>query len=138
MEMQCLKVFRFVLEFAIIPHLDYHRGSNMSQKILKKTGIGLLLIPLVFLLIFIFGEVFSGKISGISHLIQAAPLLLLIIISNKKPFWGGIIISIISLILGIFYTLRAHFSFQTVLLVELFLFIPPFIAGILLIMSSRK
>jgi hypothetical protein len=110
----------------------------MSQEVLKKIGIGLLLIPLCFLLLFTFGELFSGDISGLSHLIQAAPLVFLILLASKKPCLGGIILLIVGLILGILYVLRAPFNLQTIFYVEILLFVPPFISGLLLILSSKK
>jgi hypothetical protein len=110
----------------------------MSPKLLKKIGIGLLLIPLAFLLFFTFGEVFSGDISGLSHLIQAAPLVLLMLLASKKSFLGGIILLIVGLFLGILYPLRAPFNLQTIFLVEILLFVPPFISGLLLILSSKR
>jgi predicted membrane protein len=110
----------------------------MSSKLMKRIGIGLLSIPLGFLLLFTLGEVFSGDWSGLSHLIQAAPLILLILVAFKKPFIGGLLLSAISLILGTWYALDVPFGLQTIVLVELFLFVPPFVAGLLLIWSAKK
>jgi hypothetical protein len=110
----------------------------MSKSLLNKIGISLLFLPLGFLLLFMFGEVFSGDLSGLSHLVQAAPLLLLIFLALKKPRPVGILLSVISLVLGIWYALSVHFNLQTILLVEAFLFLPPFISGLLLVLSSKR
>lgn len=110
----------------------------MSNKFFKKVGIGLLLIPLGFFLMFTFGEIFSGDMSGLSHLIQAVPVALLMFLAAKKPLIGGIMLLITGLVLGILYALNAPFNFQTVLLVEVFLFIPSFTSGLLLIYSAKK
>ncbi|MGD9129250.1 MAG: hypothetical protein PVJ09_02070 [Candidatus Woesebacteria bacterium] len=110
----------------------------MPKPLLKKIGVALLFIPLSLLLFFTFGEVFSGDLSGLSHLIQAATIIFLIFLALKKPLIGGLLLSSIGLILGTLYALNAPFGFQTIFLVEIFLFVPPFISGILLIISSIK
>jgi hypothetical protein len=110
----------------------------MAKPLLKKIGIGLLLIPLGFLLLFTVGEIFSGDLSGLSHLIQAAPLLLIIFLAFKKPLFAGILLSTISFVLGIMYIVDGASNLNTIMLVEAFLFLPPFISGILLILSSKK
>ena len=54
----------------------------------KKLAIALtvlLSIPVLILLVFTFGEVFSGDSSGIGHLIQALPFLVLIYLVWKWP-----------------------------------------------------
>ncbi len=111
---------------------------NMSVRVLKRIAVGILLIPVTFLCLFAFGEALSGDVSGLFHLIQALPLLLLVLLSYKKPFVGGVILMVLSLILGITYLLRAKFDFKTVFLVELLLFIPPFISGLFLVLFSKK
>jgi hypothetical protein len=110
----------------------------MSQKNLKRVGIGLLIIPLGVLFLFAFGEVFSGEISGFQHLVQAAPIIILAFLAYKKPFVGGLLLLIAGLTLGILYALRAPFNFQTIVLAELLLFVPPAISGSILILSSSK
>ena len=42
----------------------------MRNTMLKKIGICLLLIPLGFFLLFAFGEIFSGDLFGLPHIIQ--------------------------------------------------------------------
>lgn len=110
----------------------------MSRKIYKSVGIGLLLIPLGVLLLFLFGEVFSGEISGLSHLVQAVPLLLLLFLALKKPFIAGIALILIGITLAVLYPLRAPFNLSTIFIVEVLLFLPPIVSGILLIISSKK
>lgn len=109
----------------------------MTQKALKKVAIVLLAIPFAILLLFTFGEVFSGEISGLQHLTQAIPLLLLAYIAYKKPFVGGIILLAIGLVLGTLYSLRAPFALPTILIVEATLFLPLLISGVLFILSSK-
>ena len=105
---------------------------------MKKVSIGLLVIPLCFFLLFTVGEVLSGDISGFAHLIQAVPVLLLIFLAWKRPLIGGVLLFTISLILGVLYVLDNPVNFPAIFAVEAFLFIPPFISGILLVVSSGK
>jgi hypothetical protein len=46
----------------------------------------LLSLPTLFFLLFMFGEVLGGDLSGFGHLLQAAPFILLIILVWKWPF----------------------------------------------------
>jgi hypothetical protein len=46
----------------------------------------LLAVPALFFLIFMVGEVLGGDISGLSHLLQAAPFLILIYFVWKKSY----------------------------------------------------
>ncbi|MFC1625889.1 hypothetical protein ACFL1Q_02525 [Patescibacteria group bacterium] len=110
----------------------------MHKTSFNKTAMFLLIIPLGFLALFTVGELFSGDISGLSHLIQAAPIIFLIYLSSKKPIIGGLLFITISLTLGIWYALSVPFNLLTILLVETLLFVPPLISGILLITSLRK
>src|SRR5574341_1891175 len=52
------------------------------------------LIPLgwatAILLLFAFGETAGGDWSGLGHLIQAIPIVLLMWLGWKRPLWGGI------------------------------------------------
>ena len=104
----------------------------------KNLGLGILLIPLGVLLLFAFGETFSGDFSGLGHLLQAAPLIALAALAWKKPFIGGMILASLSLILGILYALNFHFPLTTIFIAELLLFLPPFASGILFMISSRN
>jgi len=100
--------------------------------------MGFLTIPFGFLLVFTFGELFSGDIAGLSHLIQALPLAILIVLASKKPRLAGILLMLSGLVLGILYPLKAPFNLKTILLVELILFIPPIVSGALLVLSEKK
>ena len=110
----------------------------MSKKLLKRLGLALLIIPIGFLMTFLFGEVFSGDISGLSHLLQLAPLFALLFIAWKKPYFGGLLLIGISLLLGILYVVDGASAPNVIFLVVLSLFLPPFISGVLLLLSSKK
>jgi len=57
--------------------------KNLPLKIILTVVLSL---PSLFFLMFLFGEVFSGDMSGFSHIIQAAPFLILMyLLWRKKP-----------------------------------------------------
>lgn len=109
----------------------------MSKKLARNIALVILLVPISFLLLFTFGEIFSGDISGLSHLIQLAPIIIVLIVALKKPLIGGALFSVISALFGILYLVTVPFNPITILIVELVLFLPPFIAGLLFIYSAR-
>lgn len=55
---------------------------------MRKLGITLTVIPLAILLLFTLGEVTSGDISGLSHLFQALPLVIIFYLAVKQPLVG--------------------------------------------------
>ena len=105
---------------------------------MKRVAYGLLAIPMGFLLLFTLGEVFSGDLSGLSHLLQITPIVFLLILTLKKPLIGGLLVTVISLILGFFYIVRNPSHFGAIILVESLLFIPMFVSGLLFIATSKK
>jgi hypothetical protein len=66
---------------------------------------GLKLVALIFpgltialLLLFAIGETAGGDRSGLGHLIQAIPILLLMWPGWKRPLWGGIFLLLLGII----------------------------------------
>ncbi|OGG11836.1 hypothetical protein A2Z00_01495 [Candidatus Gottesmanbacteria bacterium RBG_13_45_10] len=112
------------------------RRVNNRAKII---GLAILLIPIAFLSLFLIGETVGGDWSGLIHLVQMLPLLLLALLAWKKPLIGGILLVSIGVLLGIAYALSARgFPIQTILLVELILFSPPIVSGICFLSASKK
>ncbi|MCR4263153.1 MAG: hypothetical protein NUV98_00350 [Candidatus Roizmanbacteria bacterium] len=107
-----------------------------KSKRFKLIGTGILGIPTAFLLLFLFGELFSGDVSGIAHIVQIVAVVLVLLVSWKYPRIGGWILVIVGFTLGIVYT-KNDFPFATLILVETLLFIPPIIAGFLFILSAK-
>lgn len=98
----------------------------------RLVGFGLFLIPITFLLLFTVGEVVSGEFSGYSHLVQMVPLVVLAMLAKKKIKIAGLLLMIVSILLGIFYVIAMGSSpLGLKLMVELVLFLPPFLAGLL-------
>lgn len=108
----------------------------MPQVSLKKIGLTILFVPLGFLSLFLVGETLTGDWSGFGHLFQLVPLVLLILLAWKKPLWAGILLVTLSLLFGGWYVLDGSEQMQTIVLVELILFTPLLVSGILLILSS--
>jgi hypothetical protein len=121
--------------------------SKLSAKQLKVAGLIPLLIPIAFLLLFTIAETVGGDISGLVHLIQAAPLIILAIFAWKKPELGGKILVVIAVLLAI--TGLAHAVLVRVMGMEgmgigplisgvLLFLVPPIISGLLFVASARK
>lgn len=72
---------------------------------LKKLGIGLLFIPVIFVLLFTLGEISSASISVLPHLLQLALLTFLIVLAIKRALIGGILLIVVSIIGGILYAI---------------------------------
>lgn len=108
-------------------------GKNNRLKII---GISILGVPLAFLMLFLFGELFSGDVSGLGHIVQILPLVLLIFLSWTYPRLGGWFLVIGGITLGILYT-KNNFPLSTILFVETLLFLPPVVAGTLFIISTK-
>ncbi len=109
-----------------------------APQIARRIAYGILSIPAGFLLLFTFGEVLSGDLSGLSHLAQLVPIVVLAVLAIKKPKWAGMLLVSSSALLGIWYVFTAPFDPITIVIVEVLLFLPPFIAGALLLFSERR
>lgn len=114
--------------------------AKISAKQLKVAGLILLLIPIAFLLLFTIAETVGGDISGLGHLIQLAPLVILAIFAWKKPDLGGKILVVIAVLLAIIYLALVvpRFEGRAGSGVLLLVFLPPVISGLLFIVSARK
>jgi len=92
-------------------------------------------IPLSILLLFAIGETVGGDWSGLGHLIQVVPIVLLMWLAWKRPLWGGISLLILSLI--------AAYSFANPLrgtdwLAPLLIIVAPLIlSGVLFLSAAR-
>jgi hypothetical protein len=113
---------------------------KINQLRLKILGLALLLLPTVLLLIMGMGEMIGGDFSGIQHFVQLLPLVLLAIISWKYPKIGGIILLSLSTVLALVYAVMTHKSatLWAVIINDSVLFLPTLLAGILLMLSSKK
>lgn len=109
--------------------------TNISPTVLKSIGVGILLIPILFLAMFAIGEITSG---GIGHVIQLLPIIALLVVAWRYPLIGGTILIISSIVLGALYATSVGFIWSVIAVVESFLFIPLLVAGILFAIASRN
>ena len=113
--------------------------AKISAKQLKIAGLVILLYPIALLLLFTIAETVGGDISGLGHLIQLAPLVILAIFAWKKPDLGGKILVVIAALLAITYLVLVVPRFEGRLgSGMLLLFGTPIISGLLFIASARK
>lgn len=105
-----------------------------ENKKLKKIGLSILSIPTLFILMFLIGETIGGDITGIGHLFQIIPLIILGLIAYKFPFIGGIFLTVIGATLLALYTILTGLQFP---IVDVLIFLPIIASGIILIISSR-
>ncbi len=105
----------------------------------RYVGYGLLLIPIIFLMMFAVGEILGREPSGIVHIIQIVPLIVLGILARKYTTVAGVSLIITSLSLSAYYFLSMNqMTFWAAVLVEGVLFLPPFLAGLFFIRIARK
>jgi hypothetical protein len=108
---------------------------------LHLAGIALLLVPVAILVVFTVGETVGGDVSGLQHLLQAAPLVLLVAVAWRWPRAGGTAVLVTAVLLGTTYAIEWHpreMTVQAVVITELVLFAPPIAAGMLLLLASRR
>lgn len=105
---------------------------------LKRAAIAFLAIPVVVLGAFAIGEVASGDISGLQHVVQGLPLVVSAWLAWKWPLWGGAILIIVALVLAGIYLGMSGFPQVASLASAILLFAPPLIAGALFVAAARR
>ncbi len=119
------------------------RGLPVETRI-KLAASVLLGVPFTVLLVFAVGEMVGGELSGAQHLVQAAPLLLLLVAAWRYPRMVGLLLlGLGALLFGIwliFFASEADPHGIEILgwvVSGLLLFIPPLAAGWLLLRVRR-
>jgi len=106
---------------------------------LKIAGMVFLAIPILILAGFAVGEMAGGDITGIQHVVQLTPLVLLGWLAWKRPLWGGTaLIGLAVIFTGLYFLVIHGFPLPTVILTVAFLFAAPFLAGILFVVAARQ
>lgn len=108
--------------------------TKKRKDLYRKIGLGLLVIPVGFISLFLVGELIGGDITGLGHLIQLIPLIILWLLARKFPHIIGMVLQILGTILFVLYNYASHFSFP---IVSLLLFVPIIVSGFLIFISSR-
>jgi len=119
----------------------YLRQVSVPNR-LKIAASALLVVPIAVLLLFTAGEVAGGDVSGVQHLAQAAPLILLLVAGWRYPRTAGIaLLALGILVLGLwlFFLLRGGPSTSGAGLAAagIVLFAPPLVAGWLFLKAGR-
>jgi hypothetical protein len=92
-------------------------------------------LSLLILAAFAFGETASGDWSGLGHLVQAVPIVLLMWLGWKRPLWGGILL----LLLGFFTAITFSDALRGPEWLAPFLILvaPLLLSGLLLLWAAR-
>ena len=103
---------------------------------LARCALGLIVLYIAFFLFFGAGELFSGDLSGLGHLLPAILVAGIAILANKRPLEGGVTFIVLSILLSIYIALpsRSGVSFfsSAVLIVSL----PLLLAGVLFLAAG--
>lgn len=107
----------------------------------KLTASGLLAGPIALLLLLGLGEMASGEMSGVQHLVEAVPLLLVVVACWRWPRTAGIVLLfggtlVFLLWLAFILTATERASPTSLAFVGIALVGPPLLAGALLLRAS--
>lgn len=107
--------------------------------VMTAAGLALLAISVGFFCLFAVGEVAGGDLSGLSHLLQALPLVLFGLAALRWPTVAGSILLIVGLAIMIAYVVMTadRFEATTIAIVEVVLALPV-VSGVLLLMAGRS
>jgi hypothetical protein len=115
------------------------RVKARRRAVLLAAGVGLLAIPVGFFCLFAVGEVASGDWSGLSHLVQAFPIVLLGLAALRWPTGAGAILLVVGLVVMTAYAAVTadRFEAATIAIVEIVLAFPV-VSGGLLVLAGRS
>jgi hypothetical protein len=127
----------FVVILAVIV---YRRGADTTvaahprARWLLYAGLLVLGLHTAFYLVFAIGESVGGDLSGLSHLVPAAVLILLMFLAYRRPAESGWVLLAMGLVSMILYSGigRGGFQFQTFLLAAA----PSLLAGLLFLAAA--
>jgi hypothetical protein len=102
-------------------------------------GLALLVVPAAFFCLFGVGEVASGDLSGLGHLLQAAPLVLLGLAALRWPTAAGAILLVVGLAIMAAYPAwtGGRFGLGTIAIAEA-IFTLPVVSGAMLVLAGRS
>lgn len=93
--------------------------------------------PVGLLALFAFGEAAAGNVSGLGHLLQAVPLVILLVLAWWRPFVGGLALVAVAVGLAAVYLVVLGGPLSMKLVATVLFFGPPVVGGALFIRSSR-
>ena len=106
----------------------------------KIAAMALLAVPLTLLLALTIGETVGGGWSGLQHLAQAAPLLVILMVAWRRPYAAGIAslaLGAVAFVLWLVFAVR-NLEPAAIVLTAAMLFVPALIAGWLLVQAGRR
>ena len=112
------------------------RNRNMR----KLAGLLLLLLPIGILALFTVGELAGGDVSGVQHVAQTLPIVVLALVAWKKPRTGGIALVVIGAGLAVLYAFLAPAGIPLSARVGFgaLLFTPAILSGALFMTSQNE
>jgi hypothetical protein len=115
------------------------RVNASRRTLLLAAGLGLLVVPVGFFCLFAVGEAASGDLSGLSHLLQALPIVLLGAAALRWPTAAGATLLVIGLGIMVAYAAVTadRFEAATIAIVEVVLAFPV-VSGALLVLAGRS
>jgi len=124
-----------------------HSASSTIRQVvldrprLWRTLATLTVAPVLLVLsLFTVGETLGGDLSGLSHLLQLIPLVLVIVLGWRYPRLSGVILVAVGLLLALGFALLAWDSGSevgTILPAEVLLLTPPIAAGLMFLQAAR-
>ncbi len=115
--------------------MHIERNTSSGGMRFKIMGLILLIIPVLFLIVFAVGESAGGDLSGLGHLVQAAPLVILAFLAWKRPRAGGLLLIGLGALLVLWFLL---FTNNPERIAIVLVFGPPIFSGLLFLMAARR
>jgi hypothetical protein len=106
------------------------RGTKIAALVLLSLGIA-------FYLMFAFGEVVSGDVSGVQHLPPAIVLAALLWLAWKRTCAAGVVLLVLSVPLAVAYVVVLVVR-DLPLTWALWIALPPVLTGLLLVRAGRR
>jgi hypothetical protein len=110
---------------------------------IKALAMALLAVPVTCLLFLGGAEMAGGDVTGVQHFVQAAPLVAASVLAWRFPRWVGIGLVGIGGVLFVAWAIlvavseRSESSLLVWVVAALVLFVPPIIAGLLLVKATE-
>jgi len=98
-----------VVAIVVLAVIVFRRGadkvvvSNKHAKWVLRSALILMGIYAIFWLIFGIGEMISGDLSGVIHLIPAIMIVALMLLALRRPMEGGVVLAVLGVLASVYY-----------------------------------